>query len=472
MSQEQFTQTDWRDRVSQCLQELVDYERWLESELSRPRQLAEVTLGVIELGVRAIHDDRDSRVRDRIAGYWAFLMGAPRGSSKYQRTVYERLNTLRDVLLEHPVLNAAVYRDERGLLALGLNLATSRSAGYQLNSMLMGLVDHAVENTPEATASALAQFVQRGEDEDLSSNYMLLFRGLHVERRHDFPNGLSIIPFKEVQRYMPDDRIRFMLETGDSETNREPIAAVILETKWGPLIVQAGFDMEGMGWPETPWTFRDDALLVLSALAVSHGMPVVGARTHTTAVEHQIEHLMGREILISRFDRDVNGVSTMRIEPVATPAISKEKLAECEQLLLGCRDDVRLRLALSRLASSLARTGMHEAFDRVLDAAIALEVMYRLDVSRGKGSQLACRARNLIGGDQDDRKWIGRAAKSIYAARNDIIHDGTLVADVNRIHEDAFELGRRTLLHVARSGHPVYPVRSKGAKSAVAKSTG
>ena len=448
MSQEKLRQTDWANGLSQCLQDLVDYERWLERELSRLRRRAENALGVHDS-----RDDWDDRIRERISGYWRSLEGTPRADSEYQRRVSERLNRLLEVLLDHPTLKNAVYRAEGGQLSLVLNLGVSWVSGHPLHVMLMGLIDHAVEHGSQATADALSQVIQRGEDEDLNSYQILLFRGLHVEQRHDFPNGLSIVSFEEVRRYLADDSVREMLEAGDTEINREPIGAVVFERKWGPVFVPAGYDMDGVDWPERSRTFRHDALLLLDALAVSHGVPVVGTRTQTTVVERQIEHLMGRDPLVSRILRDVVGANTMRIEPIATPGVSEEKLADCERLLLSCRDDVQSRLALSRLASSLARTSVHEAFDKVLDVAIALEVMYRLDVSRGKGSQLSRHARNLIGGDREDLNWIRRTAESIYAARTGVIHDGTLLAGADQIYVDAFELGRRTLLHLAGSGN-------------------
>ena len=451
MSEEQFTLADWANRLSQCLQELVDYERWLERELFLLRRRAEN-----ELGVPDSHDDLDDRVRERTFGYSRYLGRTPRADSEYQRNVSGKLDRLLEVLQEHPALKSAVYRAEDGRLALGLNLGVSRSAGHQMVFMLMGLIDHAVEHSPQAAADALAQVIQRGEDMDLSSYQILLFRGLHVGRRHDFPNGLSIVSFEEVRRYMTDDSIRSMLEVGDIEINQEPIGAVVFERKWGPLIVPADFDMDSMDWPEQSRTFRDDALLLLDVLAVSHGLPVNGSRTHTQVVEREIEHLMGQGSFVSqslsRSLRDVIGVNSTKIEPIATPAVLEEKLSDCERLLLGCRNDVQLRLAVSRLASSLARKGVHEAFDKVLDVAIALEVLYQLDASRGRGSQLSSRARQLIGGDRNDLRWIDRTAESIYQARSGIVHEGTLPTNAGQIYEDAFELGRRTLLHKTAPG--------------------
>ncbi|MXZ90084.1 MAG: hypothetical protein F4W95_15330 [Chloroflexi bacterium] len=449
MFQQQFTPTVWEGRLSQCLQELVDHERWLERELSFLRRQTEDAYGLPNS-----HDDRKDRVRDRIAGYWGSLVDTPSEGSEYQRNVYGQLSRLQNVLIEHPAMKNAVYRETQGLLALGLNLGTSRNPCHQLIFMLKGLVDHAVEHSPQATANALAQLIQRGEDKDLSSYRILLFRGLYAERRHDFPNGLSIIPFEEVRRFMPDERLRLMLEASDTDINREPIGAVVFESKWGPLIVPAGYDMDGMDWPERPLTFRDDALLLLDVLAVVHRLPVSSSRTHTTVVEREIEHLVGQGLHSSRFVRDLLGVNTTKIEPIATPAISDEKLSECEQLLLSCKEDVPLRLALARLASSLTRTGVHGDFDKVLDVAIALEVVYQLDAKRGKGSLLSSRARQFIGGDRKDLKWIDRTAKSIYAARTGVVHNGMLPEDANQVYEDAFELGQRTLLHAALSGCP------------------
>lgn len=455
MSQEPFAPTSWVEGLSRCLQEIVDYERSLEESLIQLRWQAEYALGIRT----DAHDDVDARVRDRISDeYGASFASTPPWDSEYRRSVSGRLNKLLEVLLEHPSLKAAVYQAEGEQTALGLrlglNLGVSQSPGHQVIFLLMGLIDYAVEHSPTATADALAQIIQRGEDKDLSCYWILCFRGLCPENRHEFQNGLSIIPFEDVRRYMPDDRVRVMLEASDSDINREPIGAVIYEAKWGPLFVPAGYDMAGMDWPESPGTFGENARLLLDVLAVVHRQPVRSPRALTTVVEHQIEHLVGHRPRFSQVFRDIIGVNTTRIDPVATPTVSDGKLEECERLFLRCKHDVQLRLALSRLASSLSRTGELGAFDKVLDVAISLEVMYQLDASRGRGSQLSRRARNFIGRDREDLNWIRRTAESIYAARNGVIHDGTLPQDADQISDDAFELGRRTLLHLAVSGCP------------------
>ena len=115
MSQEQFTLTDWTNGLSQCLQELVDYERWLEGELSLLRQQAEGALGVRTLGVRRSNDDWDGRIRDRVAGHWGFLVDTPHASSGYQRNVLSRWLAHRSI--DTTLIYLELLTDPTGSLA-------------------------------------------------------------------------------------------------------------------------------------------------------------------------------------------------------------------------------------------------------------------------------------------------------------------------------------------------------------------
>ena len=441
---------EWVDKLSECLQDLVDFERSLERELVDLRRRAERTLGVPDS-----RDDRDDRVRERVSRYRRFLGGPPPVDSDYERSVAGKLDGLLDVLLEHPVLDKAVYRDDEGSLAAGLNLGVSRTAGHQFIFVLRGLVDHAVEHTPEATGDAFARMIRKGEDNELCCYQILLVHGLHAGRRYDFPDNLSVIPLDEARRYLRDRDIRSMLGAADPEISRRPVAAVVFERKWGPVFVPAGFDMDALDWPERFPTFRDDGHLLVDVLSVVHRQPATPSRTQTTVVERQLRALVGMDgSYPSRFTRDLLGANTMKIQPVTTPAFSEQEWPECERVLVACRSDAQLRLALSRLASSLRREGAHGAFDRVVDVAIALEVMYRLDVSRGKGDQLSRQSRELIGKDRADRNWIRKTAQSMWAARTAVVHEGTLPEDAEQVCEDGFELARRTLLHVVSTGWP------------------
>ena len=447
MIQKPFILSDWADRLTDCLQELVSFERSLEGELVYLRQRAEMSLG---LPGNAPHDSTDN-VRERVSRYTFLAHPEPRTESEYRQFVSQRLIKLQELLLEHPTLADCAYRS-KGYWVLNLDLCVSRVTGHQMVFMLQSLVAHAIEHTPKAAANALVEVISRGENYDLSSNSVLLFRGLHVERKYDFPSGLSIISFEEARQYLSGESVRSLLEV-DTAAGRQPIAAVVSEVKWGPAIVPADYDMEAE-WPVRSKTFRDDALLLVDLLAVTHRLSVVSTGWTTSVMEREIEHVLGRVPSFSRIFRDVQGANPLNSALPTTPAVSEGTFSECAELLSEMpRNDVILRMALSRLASSLSRSGIHAPLDRIVDVAIALEVMYQLDVSRGKGGQLSRRARDFVGQDRGDRNWIKRTAESIYRTRSDVAH-GRLPEDTAQLHLDGLELARRTLAHLVHHGWP------------------
>ena len=371
--------------------------------------------------------------------------------SEYREYISQKLRILLEILLEHPAIaRAADFSD--GQWVIGLDLAVSRVSGHQMIFMLIGLVDYALEHSPESTANILADVIQRSEDQELTSYSIVLFRGLHVESRYDFSDGLSLVPFEEARHFMSEGLVPSMLR-GNGVTDDGPIGAVVSEVKWGPAFAPIGSGMED-DWPVWTESFRDDALVLVDLLAITHELRVVSAGWRTHGVERQIERLVGRAPSFAFLGRYVSGRYEVTLKPPTTPAVSGDGLADCAQLYSQMpRDDVSLRLALSRLASSLSRTGTHAAHDKIIDVAIALEVMYEIDATRGKGDQLSRRARNFLGQDREDNRWIDRTAQSTYKLRSDIAH-GTLPEDTEQAYLDGLRLGRRTLAHLVRSGPP------------------
>ena len=447
MSHLQFVGSDWIGKLTRCLQELVSYERDLESKILFVRRQTEMLLGIPS---GASHDSRDS-ARQRVSRYTFLSPRHQNHHSAYSEYVSQKLRALLEVLLEHPGI-AKASDCSNGEWIVGLDLGVSRINGFQMTFMLRSLVDYALEHSPESAANGLAELIQRGDDKDLTIYSIVLFRGLHVESRYDFPSGLSIVSSEEARQYMSEDMVHSLLR-GNGVTDDGPIGAVVSEVKWGPAFVPVGRSME-YDWPVSSETFRDDALLLVNLLALTHELRVVSSGWQTSGVERQIERLVGRAPSFDFAYRYVSGSYEVNLKSPTSPAVSTDGLADCAQLYSKMpRDDVGLRLALSRLASSLSRTGIHAAFDKIIDVAIALEVMYELDASRGKGDQLSRRTRNLIGRDRDDNNWIKKTAREFYVLRSDIAH-GTLPEYSEQAYLDGLRLGRRTLAHLIRSGRP------------------
>ena len=438
-----FVSSKWTSNLSERLRELVNYEWELENELMLQRQRAEGSIGM----QTDIREARKHNIRERVSHYSLLLFSDPRFSSVYRSQVLPGLRAVMKVLLEHPVIADAAH-DSGGQWMIGLDLFASRGE-HQMDFMLSGLIDHAVEHSPEETASALAEVLRRGKDRDLRSYAMLLFHGLHVERKHDFDRGLSIVSFEEAQRYLSDTMLRSLLR-GGTDVDRGPIGAVVYEMKWGPAFVPSRHVTEAE-WSSRPEAFREEALLLVDLLAVTHELPVVSSGRHTIAVERQIDHLMGRERYVARWMREIADSETPQLTPTTTPSVLEEQLLLCGRLfsnILGGK--VQPRLAVSRLASSTSRIGALGPVDRIIDVAIALEIMYGLNdddkPTRGKGSQLSRLARDLIGENRFDRKWIDNTAESLFSARNAVGH-GSLPRNADQAYRAGLKLARRTLIH-------------------------
>ena len=231
MSRRDYLQSTWLAKVSHRLEELVEYERHLERELLFLRRQAEFSLG---MQASTAHNSNDE-IQERISQYWALLPAGKQRhqvDSEYREFVSGALSTLLQALVEHPAIFGAIRPNPDGHLVVGLDMGTSRQSGYPVSRLMEGLLFYALEHTPGAAAEALTELIDRGVSRDLKAHRIILFRGLHIERRYDFSDSLSVIPFDEIRQLMPNDRIRSMLDE-EKDTGRGPIGAVVAEAKWG-----------------------------------------------------------------------------------------------------------------------------------------------------------------------------------------------------------------------------------------------
>ena len=118
----------------------------------------------------------------------------------------------------------------------------------------------------------------------------------------------------------------------------------------------------------------------------------------------------------------------------------------------------RLELGLARLVSSVRRG--RERFwleDRILDVAVALEVLYELDRSE-LTYKLSTRAAYLLGDGRPNRRVdIFKAVKDLYGIRSGIVHGRKPMDRAKRqeaidMAQRGFEIGRETLVEVLTRG--------------------
>ena len=442
MAQPDFATSDWVGKLTVLLNDLFQYEIFFEEQLARVQWWVEEQLGLPSYARK----DMKINVRTRVDRYPAPLRGQPRQDSAYEKGVYERLQKILDVLREHPSLENAIYFKDGGLV-LNLDLNNSRVEEQPIGLLLRNLIDYAVEQGPPKAAEALARVIQDGENRSLTSYSMMLFTGLHVPQKHKVDADLTLLPWEEVRQYMPDREIRLDLEAED-RIGRDPIAAIVSATKWGPVFAPAtGFERD---WPDSSPLFRDDAVLFIDLLAVAHNCPVRGSGRIRHEVGLEVERVVGRSHSFGFSCFLAGGYPSVKV--AETPAMSRVKFYEAVRLFSKIRNESsRLSPAVSRLASSLSRSGSHGVLDSIIDVAIALELMYQPQAGETT-YRLTTRAAFFLGVNAKERNEIGQNMKAFYDVRSAIMH-GRPPAK-REVFQKGFAIALRTLTKLALEGGP------------------
>ena len=444
MTQWDSAPTDWVERLHAQLEDLVNFEKSIEFMLSDFQRQDERLLGLYS----STYGDFTENIRRRVERYHAVVAREPRDDTAYWQGVHSRLNGLVDVLKAHPVLDRAIYTED-GELVIGLDMSVKRQQRQQVCFMVVGLVDYAVEHTPQAAANAFARLINEGERQNLTSYEMVLFHGLHVERAHRISQELSVIPWEEARQYIPDIAVQSLLGM-DNRAHGLPIGAVASPASWGPAIVSEGYDFE-VAWPDRLRSFRDDALLFINLLSVTHGLGLQSTESTYNGVEREIERLVGNAPSFRSSRTLTRGDHSNMIVPT-TPEISMEKFSEAKHLFPKmCAAPSRLHLALSRLASSLSRSGRQAVSDRIVDVAIALEAMYQVGPPE-QTYRLATRASYFLEESAESRRTTHKTVRDFYKVRSTIVHGGN--GSEGDVLDAGLDIARRTLTKLILEGGP------------------
>ena len=113
---------------------------------------------------------------------------------------------------------------------------------------------------------------------------------------------------------------------------------------------------------------------------------------------------------------------------------------------------VALALAVWRLSGSFTRIGRWESLDRILDYAIALEIVYRPDKSKVTYT-LKKRGAQLLGKTPEQRTTIFHKVGRFYRIRSEVVHGSTTSPeDIDQACTDGRELACDSLLELLQRG--------------------
>ena len=375
------------------------------------------------------------------------------------------LDPVRHALLAHPTLQRVAVTgrligDNDFWMGI-VNSGSSISAG----DLIAGLMARAAELSGDrfrTAARELSAFLSPTGDEEAASVLgnldegcdAMLFCGLAVTERIDVREGMAILPYSDVLRFIHEKYVRDFAPGGAGFHGWRSVGAVVRPFRWRP-----GFRRRGGGINEPmplPEPFFPDAAAFLDLLAVSHAAPVVPLAALSGRIDQAAGRLLGWEeqspgIYQSWPAQGVDGFAEC-------PALSLEALEEAREVFENRENARYRRLAhiVSRLAQALARDGRFAIHDKVLDVSIALEGMY--DLPRwGVTKALEERVAGFLGIDAESRDRIGKNARAFYDARSAIVHNRSAEATPFRngaAFVTGFELARKSLFKMLREGVP------------------
>ena len=375
------------------------------------------------------------------------------------------LDPTRHVLLSHPELERVAVAGrtvgENDFWVRILNSGTSIFAG----DLIAGLMARATEVSRDgfrAAARELNAFLLPagdGEVRGVLGNLdegcdALLFYGLTLTERIDLEEGMTILPFGEIRRFVERELVDKLAPSGASFHEWRSVGAVVRPFRWRPIFRREGSINEPMRCP--PARFFPDARTFLDLIAVSHEAPVVPLATISDCIDRSAARLLGQEWHGPRVHQKWAAVGFDTFADC--PMLRTEELDEAREAFRNRQSARYQKMApfMMRLAEALARDGRFAIHDKVVDVAVALEGMYELP-NRGKLRNLQKRVASFLGTDAEDPERVRETIRAFYQARSEIVHSGSGEAAPFRKEAafvTGFGLARRSLFKFLREGPP------------------
>ena len=382
---------------------------------------------------------------------------------------YEPLRVLLDparhALLSHPKLErVAVSGRIIGENDFWLDLVSSGNSIWA-GDLIAGLIARTADRSDDdfrAAVRELNAFLSTIGDEEAAGVLgdldegcdALLFYGLTVNERIDVEDGMQILPFGEVQRFVDQDFAKKLAPGGAGFHGWCGVGAVIAPFRWRPLFRRRGSVNGPTRCP--PERFIPDAGVFLDLLAVSHESPVLPLASLSDCIDRSAARLFGVNSkgpgMYQKWSAD--GLDGFAESPELRPAAFEEARVAFRDRESACFRT--MAPIVGRLAVALARDGRFAINDKVVDVAIALEGMYELPRWK-KLRKLEDRVSGFLGTAAGEGPRVRENLQMLYETRSDIVHGGS--GEVSPLTKGAafvtgFDLARRSLFKLLREGVP------------------
>ena len=380
--------------------------------------------------------------------------------SEYEIRFTAGLSDAVNVLRLHPGMSDLIGERSCAKAEYGLAGLHSMRTFAETEQFLRGLIEMAVRFSAifgeVECARRIDQALRLGAGRGLPGHELTFFSGLVLECPWHFVPGLCLMSYASFRGQL-DAMARFTYDSclgkalWQDEFGKSPSVGVLVRYfKWGPAFVR--------GEPAIPsdhdYEYGDRLLeseSVIELLSLITGLPFQIVAHHSRA-EQWFYDLLG-----DGFDL---GCHYFRRSPVdSDPGRGKEIATETlvpfqESVELWAKlpkaDRTRARLVVSRLSGALSRKGSLALEDRVLDVAIALEILYAVT----RKDKLAKWAAVLLADDKRNRDDIRLKVEALHDCRTAIVHD---LSEPDRgegtrdVYSGGFAIARQSLLmHLKR----------------------
>ena len=359
------------------------------------------------------------------------------------------------ILREHPTLKRTLA--ESGTPE-GFHFQRILSGGHvDLTSLVSRLAKSSVKLGGKRVATMLHRYLVAGEHTRLHAHEIILLHGLIVDEHIDLGPGAYLASYEaaKVRFDLPDDPEEWLarsdLQPGRL-TRSTALSVLVRSVSWGP----------GVGPCDCP-TGNSQSLNVRYRFPDRYPINSVERFFHDRAMLIQLLSIATRSKLVShtafyvfpswmweldpnsRFRKSDSGASFFDVWPKDLP-LSNESVTSFIGLARGWLSYPNKRrhaieLAIRRIVASFGpAAGMFGLEDRILDVAIALEIMYGPFDGGEITHKLRTRAAWLLGTSPEDRYEIVQNIKAFYEARSAVVH-GSTKAERQKF-ERALPLGR------------------------------
>ena len=360
---------------------------------------------------------------------------------------------------EHPLLKPGLrgYGRDETLLVRTLN---SFRAIF-LRNLVVNLAKLSVKEGGRQAAHRLHRYLAAEANGTIPAHEITVIHGLILGHKIELDAGAYLAPYADVRAEFdlpPEPETLFGTSFPDP-------TVLVRDIEFGPRVVPPG-SYEDLPEVEAAYRFpadhridyKDwfaDSSLLIDLFSIATGVPLI---SHTLYVrlaewiqEMDPEFGAGTHALVAYSpDWLLNGHDPTIGEIEAFLKLVRYMHANDESLN-------KLKRAARRLGSSLSRSwGRFGQEDRILDVAIALEIMYELEAPEIT-YKLRTRAGYFLGNNSEERVNIFENVKCFYNVRSKIVHDPEKAGDRDLIREvssTGFDLARQTLLKLVYEGRP------------------